>query len=201
MDNSNLSFGFIAERDIDLLLLEEAYISNSFLKWLLSFTKIPTQIELKNANILTFKATGESDLELWLMDSTHNNHIILMENKINASFQINQAERYRQRGANYLRDNPVGSFTTILTAPQEFLNCCIEKFDLFISYEAIIDWFKDEYSNKDSIRLKFKLTQLQRAIEKCGSGYSRVEDLAVSNFWSHYYKLLDNIAPELPLDN
>ena len=200
MNNSNLSFGYIAERDIDLLLLEEAYTSDSFLKWLLSHTNIPLHVNLKTAKISVSQATGESDLELWFIDEKGNEHIILLENKINANFQLNQATRYHQRGLNYSRNSLAGSFTTILTAPNKFLESCTENFDLLISYEDLIDWLKVEYSASDNKRLNFKVTQLQRAIEKYGYGYARIEDFAVSSFWSNYYKLLDKIAPELPLN-
>jgi len=67
----------------------------------------------------------------------------LIENKINASFQKDQKERYTLRGQNYIKLNKICAFATILVAPQEYFSNNLKGFDFRINYETILQYFKN----------------------------------------------------------
>ncbi len=87
----------VSERDIDLLLLEEFNVSADFPRWFYQLCNP----QAKNSTFcvgawhsVTEPDLGESDLIAMYSDS----HAILIENKIDAVAQPNQAKRYHLRG-------------------------------------------------------------------------------------------------------
>lgn len=86
----------VAERDIDLLILEELTVSREFAQWFYQENHLvpPTQGKAKAFHSVSDAELGESDIVV-LYD---NGHAILIENKIGAIAQKDQAKRYQQRG-------------------------------------------------------------------------------------------------------
>ncbi|MBM4387545.1 MAG: PD-(D/E)XK nuclease family protein [Deltaproteobacteria bacterium] len=108
---------YVAERDIDLLLLEELNVSPVFSFWLFQ----QTHSESTNApscngawHSVTHPQFGESDLIVVY----ENEFAILMENKIDALAQPEQASRYRKRGEMGCRDGLWQRFLTCIVAPE-----------------------------------------------------------------------------------
>lgn len=167
------TFPSVGERDINRLLVEEFYSSAPFCKWFLD--KIGgCKFDLKsfeNAKAEVFDRTGESDIELYFLNSNDKAWCLLIENKISAKFQPSQAERYKQRGQLYIEDNKCIGFSTILIAPANYLNHCNEKekFDFPLTYQDLHSWFI-EFSNSnceiEACRAKYKARQIQLAIKK-----------------------------------
>lgn len=167
-------FPSVSERDVDKFLVEELYSSESFRKWFLDKT-VGFNFDIKNFKNVSsgfFYSNGESDIEVYF--STLNNQVwcFLIENKINAKFQPSQAERYKERGQSYLKDNKCIGFNTILIAPVKYLNNCNtrKEFDFYITYQDLHTWFTDcskiNSSETEACRAKYKAKQIQLAIEK-----------------------------------
>jgi len=109
----------VREHDIDLLLREELYVSEEFRGFFFKFfeTKIdnPTSLGVRHS---VDRYGGESALEVDVRCSSGRLVRILIEDKIDADFQSNQAERYRQAGEYYTENGECGGFITALIAPR-----------------------------------------------------------------------------------
>lgn len=197
-----ISISGVCERDIDLLLLEEFWSSSNFLQWFVSQVVSPNCIahNLLEASRSVTQSNGESDLEISFQDSENCEISLLIENKVNASLQPQQAERYTIRGNIYLTQNKCSSFYTIIIAPDRYFNneLDLKGFDKKVSYEVIRDWF---INNQDIENRKFyKVALLTAAIEKGTYGYQLLADAPVSDFWHKYWQLAEKIAPELKME-
>ena len=199
MDDTNF-IEAVAERDIDLLLLEEFHRSSDFRRWFAD--KI-----LDNANdegfvgawhSVTHPRLGESDLIL-LLDSDQRRTAILIENKIDAVVQPDQAERYRQRGQEGVTEGHWDDFRTCMVAPQRYLDSTADArlYDASISYEEIRDWNAE--SNADPERSRYKARMLTEAIEQNRRGYQPTPHEAVTEFWLRYYRLVQLEYPQLEI--
>ncbi|MEQ9455596.1 MAG: PD-(D/E)XK nuclease family protein [Phycisphaeraceae bacterium] len=186
----------VCERDIDLLLLEELAASEPFLQWFIrTTTALEPPCTLLSIGRSVTQSSGESDLELLIREEGGQEHRILIENKVDASFQKDQAGRYRQRAELYLSRDSLQSCTTILVAPEVYLNGVTDtEFDQTLSYETIASWLE---AHAPSPRTDYKLYMLRVAIGKARQGYNPVEDSAVTDFWRHYWRAVSRIAPEL----
>src|SRR6266446_6305035 len=91
----------VAERDIDLLLLEEFHVSDEFRSWFVNQV-LPdslTNTSFEGAwHSVTQPRLGESDLLVIVAGSTGGRMALLIENKIDAPPQPEQGARYRERG-------------------------------------------------------------------------------------------------------
>ncbi len=123
--------------------------------------------------------------------------MLLVENKVAASFQTDQAQRYQERVKNYLSTGEYGVCSAVLIAPEDYLASNPEDmgFDCCLTYEEIADW----YNCGDDPRRHYKIYLLRAAIEKSHRGYNPVEDELVSSFWLNYWELANGTAPELEL--
>src|SRR6516164_4089717 len=88
----------VAERDIDLLLLEEFHVSDSFARWFWkrAFRQdAPVRARLSAWHSIADTQLGESDLIVAYQDDLGSRLAVLIENKVTAISQPNQAERYK----------------------------------------------------------------------------------------------------------
>ena len=191
----------VRERDIDLLIMEEVFCSELFRNSLLE------KFNLK-ADCYTFwgcwhsimdNELGETDILVGFKDSSNNRTVIMIENKIDVSFQHMQAERYLKRGQKGVENGLWDNFHICLTAPQLYINGVDKKqfkqFKHFISYEEILEIIKQ--SNLSENRNSFKINMLETAIDKKKRGYSFLIDEVVTNFWQNYYKVIELNYPSL----
>ena len=189
----------VSERDIDLLLLEEFMYSSDFQIFFLKQSKFK---ELKLTYIEAYRSvtdsTGESDLEISFKNGNNQIIMLMIENKVKASFQKNQLQRYKERGNNYIKNNKIIDFETILVAPKSFHHNGTKGFDFRINYEDIVKYFKN--SSNIGQRSIYKNLLLNSAIEKSTSGYQMEADASVSNFWKDYWELTLSQAKELYMD-
>ena len=181
----------VRERDIDFLLVEELLSSVKFVNYFLGKLTLPECDELIEVqrSINDF-GLGETDV---LIEYKHRDTSIgvLVENKLDALFQPEQAERYTSRAEQYVVSGKYHQTYAILVAPQQY----IEKqndFQHCISYEDIAEYFK----NSDlGDRGEFKETLLKIASEKLRRGYVAINSEPNQEFWTTYYNHISVAAP------
>lgn len=188
----------VCERDVDLLILEEFIASFGFLQWFASrVANHPATAEvLLNAKRSVTQSNGESDIEIYFKDSVGAQVCLLIENKVNAALQPQQAERYRARGQTYRDRGDCIGFYTILMAPKSYFgtDADLKGFDASVTYEEIRDWFRQQPTLGE--RQRYKESLLTAAIKK-GIGKLSVADAPVTDFWQQYWQLVQGQAPEL----
>ncbi|WP_053970228.1 hypothetical protein [Mangrovimonas sp. ST2L15] len=187
----------IQERDIDLMILEELKCNPLFIDWVLSKSIGKQDAYTFNGawHSLSQVGLGESDLAFKI--STEKEEIIfLLENKIDANFQFDQANRYRLRGQKRIESNECNSFYTILIAPENYITRN-KDFDFYISYEEIKSWFIKQ--NNMGLRAKYKAELLTIAIEKLRRGYSAIVDEDATDFWWKYFSYANEKYPHLKM--
>ena len=195
MNENDIKIEALRERDIDLLLLEEWNVNPAFAQWILrEFFDITNSFEKFDGwHSITDPELGESDLLLTC--SAHNEKIaILMENKIDASAQEQQATRYDRRAEKIQTDGNFSQVFVCIVAPENYLANDQEatQYGTRISYEKIAGWF---YLQADS-RSRYRSEVLKLAIEKERRGYRPVKHEQVTAFWKNYYNELKRVLPD-----
>src|SRR5258706_3955926 len=109
----------VYERDLDLLLLQELHASKQFLAWFLRAVNQPEGLAMRGIARSVTDGIGESDLEVILGDPECETRI-LVENKINAPPQPDQARGYRTRANQYL-SRGCNTVVTVIIAPAQYL--------------------------------------------------------------------------------
>jgi hypothetical protein len=131
---------------------------------------------------------------LFSYQSNNDNIYLLLENKLDASFQENQSVRYKQRAQKYIDDNECNHAFSILIAPKEY--CHNQKdFDTFLTYERIIDFLKQNPTKRN----QFKAELLTIAVEKLRRGYQPINDSTVQKFWIAYWEYIQSNHPSLEM--
>ena len=187
----------VSERDIDLLLLEELNVSESFSSWF--YRKIIKQDntpKIKGAwHSISDAEFGESDL----IALYENDFAVLIENKIDAYAQPNQGERYHKRAEKGIKEGKWSNYKTCMLAPELYLQKeqDSQTYDAVLSYEVIVEWFNNKV-NVDS-RSAYKSFLLNEAIEQNRRGYTVKPDEKVTEFWQKYWELAYFEAPELEM--
>lgn len=187
----------VQERDIDLLILEELKCNSKFTGWILSETiDLRKNYEFIGAwHSLSQVGLGESDLAFKIKTKSEL-ILFLIENKIDADFQPDQANRYRQRGQKRVDNGECEVFYTILIAPKNYITQN-DDFDFYIEYEAIKDWFLT-HSGLGK-RATYKAEVLEIAIEKQRRGYTAIVDESATKFWWAYYGYANENYPHLKM--
>lgn len=201
----------VRELHIDLLFLEEFYSSEPFRKWFIENTVgLDSDIvKILRTEHSVFELERESDLEI-AFEGFNGEVLFLIENKINAQFQSNQAEDYRNRGIEYIRRGKCAEFYTILFAPTGYIQTIKpnHKFDFYLSFEKVIDYFKTQ--GKMGERATYKINVLKKAIEKyrnsnlkSGSSSSEYQpsevNQGITQFWKKYWEDLSVRHPDIPM--
>ena len=183
MDYNIIPVESVQERDIDLLILEELNVSLDFSQWFINKLDLeqPTS-KIKAFRSISDYGLGETDILVSYSIKTKTN-FILVENKIDASFQDSQFERYKERGENYIQKKECDMYYIVLIAPKSYCENQ-SNFSNCISYESIKKYFID----KKKIRADYKAEILSIAIEKERRGYKAVNSIPVQAFWKSYYE-------------
>jgi len=189
----------IQERDIDLLLLEEFYSSESFRKWFLQKT---VGLDSKSGRFIgtwhsvSHSDLGESDLIVKFSGANNEGWLFLIENKVDANFQPSQDLRYYKRGEKYIKEKHCKNFNTVIFAPTEYLEGMPLEigFDFKISYEDLKEFF-----NKTGLRNEYKSNFITSAIERARRGWKLIENKNITEFWKKYWQYIESSAPELEM--
>ncbi|MGQ0567744.1 MAG: hypothetical protein ACT4OK_22130 [Gemmobacter sp.] len=128
------------ERDFDLLILEELAYGAGFADALLQYVGVAArQVDrIRHSVTESFggDAWGETDLLVTLRDGP----TLLIENKLTAGFQPDQALRYRHRAAHHASSHGA---LTILIAPGPYLAGVVaEEWDFVVPYETLAEWIE-----------------------------------------------------------
>ena len=195
MDAEMLPVEAIQERDIDLLLLEELNVSKTFTLWFVEQLALPSLTAHQGAwkSISDF-GLGETDILLQYQSNDHS-IMVLIENKLDATFQDNQYGRYQERAEQYIKKEHCNEAFCVLLAPEFYCENQSE-FEQYITYESINQWFKKIGSK----RLLFKGKLLQIAAEKLRRGYTPVNSEPVQKFWINYWAFKEKYLPEFRMN-
>lgn len=185
----------VQERDTDLLLLEEIKSNVNFTDWLLSKTiGLGGKYQLIDAwHSLTQVGLGESDIVFKVL-AGEKVVLFFVENKIDASFQPDQAKRYRLRGEQMKANGDCAEYYTVLFAPKKYIGANLD-FDFSLEYEIVRDWFLNQTSLGP--RAQFKADILTIAIEKLRRGYTPIINEAVTDFRWAYFNYSKSHFPHL----
>lgn len=200
---NNQIIRYVCERDIDLLLLEELHVSPTFTSWIIERNYGPDvrcEQLLDAFHSLRNSIHGESDLVLRFQDDQSRVSAILLENKVGALPQPDQAVRYLKRGEEGVRENQWHQFKTCIVAPSEYLlnTHDAQRYQIRISYEEIIEWFQREGSQNR--RMQYKAEVIAAAIRCQAVGYQPIMHEGVSQFWIDYWQLVREEFPLLKMN-
>ena len=126
----------VTERDIDLLLLEELVAPTDFRDWFGTQAGLEIPFSLDKAARSVVTSTGESNLEVTYRCEEHRTRL-LVENKIDATFQLRQAERYSERANAYVTRGESDKVVTVVIAPQSYADA-VKGFERTVTYEPCV---------------------------------------------------------------
>jgi hypothetical protein len=191
----------VRERDLDLLLLEEMYVSPAFRQWIAQKLSLPLDAAYSAGHHSVRDAFGESDIELDFATEA-GVHRVLIENKIDARFQLDQAVRYTKRADYYVRDKrDCTNCQTVLFAPRDYATRKGAGFGSVLLYEELRDWYQ-QHAASDS-RTQWKTALLDIAIKKYQTDSTRSAQKQpnerANKFWYAYWTLASQDFPELAM--
>jgi hypothetical protein len=185
----------VQEHHLDFLLEEEFAANPALLTFILSEASknlgeswkagLPAASSEPNCSSIRSVTTdhGETDvLVIYQSTEVFGRVAILIEDKIRASFQPNQAERYQIRGEEGKSSGEWNNFWTCLIAPERYA-ADNEGFDARVSLETLRSFFSGE-----DARTKFKAGVLDRALHRFEQTGLQKKDEAVTRFRSFYAK-------------
>lgn len=216
----------VAERDIDILIVEEFCVSEIFQRFL--FDKVSSvvgalsledveKVKPKHSVSSTLrKADGpdgvfyenrETDIEIRFIfrDTAVPEMVLFIEDKVDSPFTKEQAESYLARVKQARVEGKTAA--SMLVAPQAYINTRgnPEYFDFFLSFEEIEPYFDSRIGQVQGMqelesRYQFKKMLLEQAIEKWRrKGETKVNE-DVMSFRRDYDKRVIEKAPQLKHD-
>lgn len=181
----------IAERDIDLLVMEELSVNPEFCDWFATriYASVVYESSLGVWHSVMDGALGESDIVYVFMSQAGERVALLIENKIDAPPQPEQGQRYFLRGEKGVASGDWDDFGTCIIAPQRYLSSArhAQSYNAEISYEEILAFFSSRRFRKP--RFLYKARIVQEAIEQNRRGYQPVYSEEMTDFVRHYYAL------------
>ena len=192
-----IQFGGIYERDIDLLLVVELAATPLLCDWLVSraLGRDVSGVALKRVARGVPSSNGESDLRIEVDLGQAETACLLVENKIAASFQPNQAARYAERARQERATRAWSVVVTVLLASRAYLGDGSHGFDCTIAYEDLLDALKEALPS--GARSQVVTGLVVSAIRKAREGYDRVVDGPVTSFWASYWDACCREFPDL----
>lgn len=133
----------VRERDLDLILMSCLFVSESFRDFMLQRAiGWSGRHDLVSVRVSESGDAGETDILLVVDLGGGGRRALMIEDKIGAMFQPAQADRYRQRGAQGVRDGRWSSFATCLCAPRGYLVGPEPSgdWDACVALESIAEW-------------------------------------------------------------
>ena len=193
MTDISIQLRGVAERDVDLFLVEELVASPAFRAWFTSALDIGAGFELVAVERSALSSSGESDLDL-VFSSTASRVVVLVENKIDAIMQPRQAERYQERAQQRRTEPGIAQVITLLVAPERYA-ADAAGFDRRLTYEGIRAALASNAA--PDARAKYKLRLLELAMDRARTGWVAIPSESTSAFWSRYFDLAKELAPQL----
>ena len=183
-------FSPVEERHIDYILEEEFNLNRDFLRFFLDQARLgaPDQTVIfacaDDAQCAAVRSVttreGESDLLVTYGPSVGLPTAILIEDKIRASFQPRQPERYRERG-DCGKGKGWSQYWTCLVGPRKYI-AKSTAFDATVSIEALQKYFAGRADDRSQFRARI----LRRTIEKFEAAGVQIVDPGVTEFRGMY---------------
>jgi hypothetical protein len=202
----------VSERDVDLLLIEELKCSLRFRGWFLSrlasaLERPPwrrlSSFQVRHSVSGIHKPAGETDVEV-SFTAAGSRVLVLIENKLDAPFQSDQALRYARRAESLVKQNMCCEALTLLFAPSGYIGSAPsrEEFNAVLSYEDVTEYLKKRslVSGELGLRQRHRMELMEQAIWRWRRGYTAVPDAAMTKFWAEYYSLARAEAPLLKME-
>jgi hypothetical protein len=188
----------IYERDVDLLLAEEFELNPHFADHIKSLTKfagepaVVVECWVSKSNNL-----GESDLEVVYQREDGSRFALMVEDKVEAGLQPDQAERYRLRAERDRTRGAHSDFQVVLCAPAFYLGkqTGLEGFDLLLSFEQLANFLE---SGNARSRYRAAFLRTASGIKKVNA-WTREIDPATNAFWDAAYDLASSEFPILKM--
>jgi hypothetical protein len=185
----------VTEREIDLLLLMVLHCSPGFRAFLASKTAGAGDFEFLGAWRGVYDNLGESDLLVLLNDAKGRRVAVMIEDKIDAAFQRDQASRYRQRGEQGRVLRKWDRFVTCLCAPNAYAEGVGKKaWDAILTYEEI----EANLAAQNDTFAPFVRAALNQGAERQRNGGFVASEQA-SAFWAQYRHLQREEFPDIKM--
>jgi hypothetical protein len=183
---------------VDLLLAEEFDVNPAFADQIKSLTKFAGESAVvAECRVSKSNNLGESDLEVVYQREDGRRFALMIEDKVDAGLQPDQAARYRLRAERDLSKGAYADFEVVLCAPALYLarQGEVGAFDRLISFEDLADFL-----DAGDRRSKYRAALLRRAagIKKMNT-WVREDDPATNAFWNAAYDLACNEFPVLEM--
>ncbi|MBC6402293.1 MAG: PD-(D/E)XK nuclease family protein [Hyphomonadaceae bacterium] len=214
-DNFIPTLTHATERDIDLVLVQELHASRDFVRWMAAQVNITRGIARWDVRHSQRRTRNRREIDIFV-DIRHEDKTrtaLLIENKIDATEQPDQAESYREEvdvltsthnnrdmGNRHMYD----AAAAIIVCPQSYRaehGVFTSKFDTCLSYESIRDRFLDAERRADAETVSRRYQHLaglfDQAIHKHRRGYTPIPDTKVGDFNAKYVQMLREMAPEI----
>lgn len=190
MLGERLPFGWLRERDIDLLLCAELHARGGVAALLASAVGAGGA-RLGGAWVSHAEVDGESDLVVEFLQGDER-VVALVENKIAAAFQPGQGARYRAR-AGRLAASGARAVTVLLAPEAYFSRPGSAEFDVHLGYEALALAARQAGDPRSA----FFADALEGGVLSYRRGYVAEPDQAVSDTWLACWEVASEVAPDL----
>jgi PD-(D/E)XK nuclease superfamily len=196
-EKSSSGFGHylvsVAERDIDLLLMEEFHASDVFVTWFCKCLGL-SDVRAEGAWHSVSDVDGETDL-LLRVEAEGRRVAVFIENKVSALEQHEQAQRYHIRAARDQQQGRCDTYVIVICAPERYLAGLNpqSKYQYQVSYEQIATWFSEQPDRRSAWRRQV----VDHAIEQARRGYQMVLHPAHTAFHAAYFEIVRSNFPDL----
>ena len=209
MDDSMLTLTHATERDIDLLLVEELVCGVDLLRALLTEG---LQTDLDALGYRSHRVTHsrrrvhnrrEIDIGIEIETADPLPAVLLIENKLDAAEQVDQAQSYREEAAFLVSSGRASKAWTMLVSPTDYARSnamFASSSDSRASYEFLRDVLAaraHEETGELSARLRHRSEMLDQAIGKRRRGYTAVPLPVIGDFNEQYVALARQRYPSL----
>lgn len=173
----------VAERDIDLLIVNKFITDSEFVSSFCSLIKSPSSFDINDLEVEEIHHSqmdndGESDVFV-IIRCGEKRIGLFIEDKIDAIAMPDQHGRYIKRAEKGL-GTQYDVYRIVLIAPDGYDNEEARKYENRISYEMLKEISKDSYSK----------ALLDEAIRERKKGYEVIEDKRVTEFRQKYYQFV-----------
>ena len=191
------------ERDIDLLLVEELYASSAFVSWVAARAGIRGGVDASTVLHSKRRTRSRREIDIFIELQTRDagRRALLIENKLDATEQPDQAESYREE-LHRIADDYSGA-AMLIVCPQAYTRehaAFTKKFDAVVTYEELADYFERgavSLNGEGAMRARFRRDILDQAVNKHRRGYTPVPNDIVGDFNARYVALLAEVAPAI----
>jgi ADP-ribosylglycohydrolase len=187
----------VRERDLDVFLAAHLSASLSFRsRFIHRVLGLDAEYRLVACRVSQATEAGETDVLLEVAGQDGAVMAILVENKIDAAFQPQQAERYRQRGQHGIIAGSWSAYRTCLVAPKQYLGdvASPDPWDMRIELEQIAVWMRELGTPHDLV--------FARICEQAVAKFSRTSapvSTAATSFWLAYRQMAKELLPDVQI--